>query len=382
MTPPLKTRKPTGKPPWPMLLLAGMEKTGKSYACAVASASEHIGRTFWIGIGEDDPDEYGAIPGARFEIVEHDGTYWNILRAIEAAVAQPATDGKPNLIVVDSIGRLWELLADMAQAEANRRRRKDEAVITMDQWNVAKSRWAHVITALKSHNGPVVVTSRMEKVTVMDDDGNPTKEKIFKIRAEKSLPFDVGVIVKMHARGEYYLEEVRSLKFKPEPGVTVPYPDFTVEKLWTDLGVTEPGATAPRHVSQLDAEAEEPEQPQIQSAPDREPHPVGRPAAQEPQPAKTVKTAWDMARKRAWDATAFRATSQESREALWREFHAENRTPTIGDFDKQAEIWKKPAREQIAEISKAKQEVQAYEPANVDPVTEPDESYAHGGHSY
>lgn len=365
MTPPLKTRKPTGKPPWPMLLLAGMEKTGKSYACAQASASEHIGRTFWIGIGEDDPDEYGALPGARFEIVEHDGTYRGILGAIEAAAAQPATDGKPNLIVADSIGKAWELLCDIAQVEANNRRERkwtkygrpskevsEEADITSDLWNIAKQRWAHLINALKEHQGPVIVTSRLELVSVMDAKGQPTKEKFWKIKAEKNLPFDAGAIVEMRARGEYYLTGVRSLKFKPEPGVAVPYPDFTVEKLWSDLGVTEPGATAARNVSQLDAEAEEPEQPQIRQ-------PAAPQPAQEPQPAKTVKTAWDMARKRAWDATAFRATSPQSREALWREFHAENRTPTIGDFDKQAEIWKKPARQQIAEAAQTHQQEQA-----------------------
>lgn len=71
----LKTRQPTGKPSWPILLLAGREKAGKSWAAVAASASDLIGRTLYIGIGEDDPDEYALIPGASFEIVEHDGTY-------------------------------------------------------------------------------------------------------------------------------------------------------------------------------------------------------------------------------------------------------------------------------------------------------------------
>lgn len=323
----LKTRRPTGKPPWPMLLLAGTEKSGKSYACAVASASEHIGRTFWISVGEDDPDEYGAIDGARFEIVEHDGTYRGILAAIEAAAAVPAEGGKPNLIVVDSIGRLWELLSDMAQVEANRRKKRDEAIITMDQWNLAKQRWAHVISALKEHDGPVIVTSRMEKVTVLGEDGqpakdargNPTGEKIFKVKAEKSLPFDVGAIVELHARGEYWLTGVRSLKFKPEPGVAVPYPDFTVEKLWTDLGVTKPGATAPRQVSHLDAEGE-----------------------QQAQQQPVVDHAWTQARQAAWEATENRASSKEARTKLWQDFHADTPQPTVKDFQRITAVWSKP----------------------------------------
>ena len=93
----------------------------KSYSCAVASGSELVGRTLWVGIGEDDPDEYGAIPGADFEIVEHDGTYAGILGAVRAAVAEPPSAGGPTLLVVDSMTRLWNLLGDNAQAIANKR---------------------------------------------------------------------------------------------------------------------------------------------------------------------------------------------------------------------------------------------------------------------
>ena len=45
--PPLVTRKPSGLPSWPVILLAGREKTGKSYHAALASSSALIGRTFW-----------------------------------------------------------------------------------------------------------------------------------------------------------------------------------------------------------------------------------------------------------------------------------------------------------------------------------------------
>ena len=251
----IHTRKPTGKPPWPIMLLAGSEKAGKSYAAAVASASPVIGRTFWISIGEDDPDELGALPGARFEIVEHDGTYRGILGAIDTAAAQPA-DGLPNMIVVDSSSRLWDLLVDDEQAKANSRyaakvragkatAAEDDAQITMDLWNHAKSRWGNVMTLLRSHAGPVIITSRFKLVTVIEK-GKPTSEKEWKVQAEKSLIFDVGVVVEMPARGEVYLSSVRSLKFAAEPGARVPYADFTVERLWRDLGVTEPGSTTAR----------------------------------------------------------------------------------------------------------------------------------------
>ena len=105
----LKTRKPTGKPAWPIMLIAGAEKAGKTYSAAQASASKLIGRTLWVGVGEDDPDEYGALPGVRFEIVEHDGTYRGILAALTACAAEPMEEGRPNLIVLDSATRLWDL---------------------------------------------------------------------------------------------------------------------------------------------------------------------------------------------------------------------------------------------------------------------------------
>ena len=249
------TRKPTGLPPWPILLIAGSEKSGKSYASAEASASQLVGRTFWVGVGEDDPDELGALPGARFEIIEHDGTYRGIIAALTAAAAEPAK-GAPNLIILDSATRLWDLLCDEQQVEANRRAKvkaekykqplsDQDATLTLDQWNPAKQRWAHCIDALRDHQGPSIVTARLEEVTVLDGQGKPTTNRTWKVKAEKSLPFDVGVTVEMPARGKAVLVGVRSLRFKSEAERT-DYPGFTVEKLWTDLGLAEKDATSPR----------------------------------------------------------------------------------------------------------------------------------------
>lgn len=247
--PELTTRAPSGKPAWPILLLAGAEKAGKTYSAAEASSSDLIGRTLWVGVGEDDPDEYGALPGARFEIVEHDGTYRAILAALAACAAQAPVKGKPNLIVLDSATRLWDLLCDEQQVVANERAvRKakkynrpvpdEDATITMDQWNTAKQRWAHVIDTLRQHQGPSIVTARLESVTIVAD-GQPTADKEWKVKAEKSLPFDVGCIVEMPARGESYLTGVRSLRFKPDPKNPdrTAYKPFTVDKLWRDLGL-------------------------------------------------------------------------------------------------------------------------------------------------
>jgi hypothetical protein len=246
------TRKPTGKTPWPILLLAGVEKAGKTYAAAEASASDLIGETYWITVGEDQPDEYG--PLGDFNIVEHDGTYRGILGAVQWAASQPAGD-KPNLIVLDSAGRVWNLLTDQAQETANERARRkgnaatDGAPIAMDLWNIAKQRWNHILDALRDHNGPVILTARLDLVTVMDGD-KPTKEKQWKVQAEKNLPFEVGAIVQLRSFGDAYLTGVRSLRFRPKPNEYTPLPEFTVDGLWRHLGLGE-GGTGREHATNV-----------------------------------------------------------------------------------------------------------------------------------
>lgn len=253
MTP--RTREPTGLAPWPIILIAGAEKAGKSYDCAKASASDLIDRTFWLGVGEDDPDEYGAIEGARFEILVHDGTYQQMLAQLREVVALPKGE-KPHLIVLDSGTRLWELFSGEAQQNANRRKKAGvdgEAQITMDLWNKASDRWYVIIDLLRSHEGPVLITARLDVVTVLDAAGKPTKEKTSKIKAQKSLLFDVGVVVEKPSRGKTYITGSRSLKVDVPVGVRQNMADFTVDSLWRALGVDQ--ASSPRQHSDADAAA-------------------------------------------------------------------------------------------------------------------------------
>lgn len=258
----MKTRQPTGKAPWPITLIAGPEKVGKSYACAAASGDPRIDRTLWISIGEDDPDELGALPGARFEIVEHDGTVKGIELAITEAVREPGT----NLIVVDSIGQLWEMLSNAAQAEANKRAAEkakkyggkapaEDVQVGMDLWNHAKTTHRRIVNLLKSNDGPVILTARLDVVTVLDAQGKPTKDRETKIKAEKSLPYDATAIVEIHARDKAILTGVRSLKVPPE--TRTPLREFTVKALWDWLGV---GTSAgPRNYSPHDGSEPTPE---------------------------------------------------------------------------------------------------------------------------
>lgn len=254
-----KTRQPTGKPAWPMILLAGSEKCGKTYSAAAFSASELVDRTFWIEVGEGSADLYGALPGARFEIVEHDGSFNHLGKMTRLASEQPA-NGKPHALVIDSMTEVWDLLADEQQVVANQRAAKKgrqvsgDASIAMDQWNTAKKRWRRLLEVLRTHNGPVILTARLEQVAVVDSDGKPTTDKTWKIRSEKNLPYEVDVIVEMPRPRETYLTGVRSLHLQVPPGHHKPYEGFTVDKLLRDMGFGEL-ETAPRSYVAPNAEA-------------------------------------------------------------------------------------------------------------------------------
>ena len=214
----IQTRKPTGLAPWPMLLLAGVEKSGKSYACAAFSASDLIDRTFYIEVGEGSADQYGALPGARYEIVLHDGSWKGILAACEAAVAEP-TNGKPHAIVLDSASELWALLSDEQQAIASKRGKE---TITMDQWAAAKKRWRKVIDTLRASKGPVILTARLDLVTVMDKAGKPTTEKQWKARAEKDLPYEVDGVIELKEPRRPVVAGIRTVAFPVPTGGIVP----------------------------------------------------------------------------------------------------------------------------------------------------------------
>lgn len=259
--PPITTRKPTGLPSWPTMLIAGVEGSGKSVRAALASASTMVHRTFWIGCGEDDPDEYGIYPGVRFEIVQHDGTYRGILAAAQAAAGQlPGPNGEPNLIVLDSGSRFWALLHDQAQETADQRAiRKaarnqqaftlpeDGAKISPDLWNTTRDRWYNMLDVLRyEHQGPAIITSRLKMTTIFEND-QPTKAKEWDQKAQFDLPYDVGVYVQLRASypaQDDWVIRVKSARYEHpvdesgRPKAQALADDWTIESLWRSLGLT------------------------------------------------------------------------------------------------------------------------------------------------
>ena len=236
----LTRRKPSGKPSWPIILLAGCEGGGKSWAAAEATGSPRFGASLWLEIGEQTADEYGAVPGADFDILEHDGSFGEILAQLRAAVAEPQVEGKPNLLVVDSMTELWDLLSDEQQTIANRRRNKNangDATITMDQWNAAKKRWGYVVTELRHFPGPVVITARLEQVAVVGANGQPTGASTWKIRAEKNLPYEVQVVMQAREPRQWVMTGISNTRLQlPDEGF-LRWPKFTIEDLLSKMGL-------------------------------------------------------------------------------------------------------------------------------------------------
>ncbi|MGY1640518.1 hypothetical protein ACI782_05215 [Geodermatophilus sp. SYSU D00703] len=207
----LKTRQPTGRVPWPCILLEGEEKAGKSWALAQFSTSDKIGALYWIDLNEGAGDEYGAIPGANYQIIEHDGSYAQVLSAVQAvkAEARRAADaGEPPVVLgIDTGSAIWDGLKDWASDRAAKSARNREllkrdpnAEITISQnlWNDAGSRWRKLQTELLTFPGIVVVTARGKEVTEVDTNGRPIEgQKTWSVQTHREFPYAASVWMRL-----------------------------------------------------------------------------------------------------------------------------------------------------------------------------------------
>lgn len=243
----LKTRRPTGVVPWPLILLEGAEKSGKTWACAEFSACERIGQMYWIDLGEGSADEYGAIPGADYLIVEHDGSFASIYAAVEGvrAEAQRARDASqpPVVLTVDSMTAEWDLLKDWATnrakgSKANRAKLAQdphaEIVVSQNYWNDANSRHRKLMRLLMTFPGIVLMTARGKQVSAIGDNGQPIEgKKEYRVEGQKTLGFDASCWVRLSHDGGMVVG-ARSVHTGIRPGRDEPQPlpaDWSVEWL-------------------------------------------------------------------------------------------------------------------------------------------------------
>lgn len=247
----LKTRPPTGCVPWPLILVEGAEKSGKSWVSATLSASDKVGQTYWIDLGEGAADEYGAIPGVRYLVVEHDGTWPNIMAAVEALKVEAqravAAGEPPVVLVIDSMTAEWDLLKDWAIERARgswanqKRLREDpgaEVKASINLWNDANARHRRLMSILMTFPGVVVMTARGKEVAAIDNGGRPIEgSREYKVEGHKTLAYDASVWVRMTRDHAPLVVSARSVHAGIQPGKDKPRPvnNFSLEWLIFDL---------------------------------------------------------------------------------------------------------------------------------------------------
>lgn len=254
MTKQFNTRKPSGIQSSPVILLAGVAGAGKTWAAVEATAIPEVDRAFFIEIGEGVADAYGAVPGADFEIIEHDGSIGQIRDAIRWASEQPAESEKYNMLILDSLTEVWDLLKDNASATMMERVRRKQRRLNggeprpdMDLWNKAGEVSDGIMRQLLDFPGPVICTARLDEVTEINDSGKPSGAKDWKIQVNKKVPFRVSAVVQARSPRTWHLEKIVSTNpnLQMQPGELKLLPDFTVAKLMEAMQVkpNSPGST-------------------------------------------------------------------------------------------------------------------------------------------
>lgn len=226
----LRTRKPTGEVAWPLILVEGGEKVGKSCTAFGFSTDGRVGRTFVFELGEAKADEYARL--GPYEIVDHNGTFSDIYDQLEAACAEPRTEGRPNVVVFDQITSLWELIKDWTEtrARSSKTARKilaedpdAEIDISMNLWNDAKARWYKVINLLRRSDVIGVLVARASEVAKVQGGRPVSGQTDYRVEAEKSTVFAVTAQVRIGADHRATLVAVNSLDAQvPAKGLLLP----------------------------------------------------------------------------------------------------------------------------------------------------------------
>jgi hypothetical protein len=259
----LKTRRPTGVVPWPFILVEGEEKSGKSWMVAELTASTRIGRKVWLELGsEGTADQYGAIPGADYEIVEHNGTWAGVVQAVQDAreEAQKAQDAgeSPLLFVVDTATAEWDLLKEVAEQRARNSKygRKiladdpnADVPVDRNHWTyVTDAHYEHFIEPLKRFPGIAVVIARGKEISSTDGNGKPIpNSREYKVEGQKNLGFDCHAWIRLSRTGPPTVIGMRSVARPIRPGRDKPvqYPDLDLERFIFDILGCDPATATP-----------------------------------------------------------------------------------------------------------------------------------------
>ena len=219
-TPQLATRRPTGLPAVPQVVVHGPSKSGRTVATAKLSLAPWVDRFFVAQIGTQAWDDYGRF-FPKVELLDHNGTASGVLDQIEAACSVPATSGMLNVVVVDDGTDHWDTHKLLAEARQRRNRRTQEALKadpdaevdpTMDKWNDVKAKWARMFHLAKQSGTVFVIVCRGDYVAKVDASGNPVAGATeYRIEAEKSTLSRCLMSVRVFPDHRAVLEAITSI---------------------------------------------------------------------------------------------------------------------------------------------------------------------------
>lgn len=284
-----KHRDPDGAPTWPRILVTGPTGGRKSGAAVDLSADERLGKMFWLEIGRDNvtANEYGALPGARYTMIEHDGTWTSIVDQLGAhwkiAKAAEERGEKPIPLTVDAMQGPHEMLNSMADTRARRKlanylkgkgqnpqeawKSERDVKIGFDLRQLVKDRHAYFMWFVHNWPGPVTLISAEEPAAVFED-GEPTGEIGWALKCRKDLPGQVSAWVRLQPGKTPLLLKLRTVHLEhavnfqestdDDKPNTQERADFTLARLIFEwAGCVAGESKAPEH-RELDADQDAP----------------------------------------------------------------------------------------------------------------------------
>lgn len=239
--------------------------SGKAAAAAAFTGSQHVGDAYWIDLGQDTADECAETPGADFMVVDHDGSWHDILSQVAQihTVAAHRDGGKPPVLVINSMTAEWELLKDWITVRARESKnaqkllRDDpnaEVKVSSILWDEAASRHGELMRYLATFKGVVVVIAGSRETVATDSDGRPVPHTVdYRVDAHRELTHAASVWVRMSRDEPPTLIGCRAPVSKVCPGVDRPlrFPAFNLEQLLCDELGYDLSASQPRSVTPL-----------------------------------------------------------------------------------------------------------------------------------
>jgi hypothetical protein len=246
----LKTVKPSGRTAWPRILLEGTQHSGKSWSVAELSASPKVGRTVVLVLGEDTSmwNEYGGIPGSRFEIAEHDGTWASVIGIAkdvrDVAAAAVAAGEPPFVFCIDQMTAVWDGLKNWAShraanSVAGRKALEADPDVKVDvspnYWNDSNARHGELMAVLLTFPGIVIMVARGGEVTLFEN-GQPAKSKqpAWSVQAQKGVPSAATAHIRLSNEARPLLVSKKGVHDPIRPGIDPPRrlaDDWTLESV-------------------------------------------------------------------------------------------------------------------------------------------------------